>query len=224
MNEQDDHSSQAPLGDRLKQLALTAQQHPKKSRERQRALQRLLSAIQQSGRLCRPRKGQFQGLYQEIYAEAVQRLFAFMCERIDDYNSDKAEVLTWANMLLDRRFFIEASREVMSSLPRGMNPKDVQVVTIEDLDRNNPSEVNPQLTPSLSQEVEQCLAEDPEGIFAATCVNRSDVSFRYLALKRLSGYSWEELAGETGIALPTLSCFYQRWLTRFAPKFKEYLL
>ena len=225
MNEQDDHLSQAPLGDRLKHLVFAAQQHPKKSRERQRALQRLIIAIQQSGKLCRPRRGQFQGFYQDIYAEAVQQLFAFICERIDDYNPQKGEVMTWVNVLLDRRFFIEASREVLPTVYDGVNAKEIHKIDLEDLDRSNPTELNPQLVPSLSEEVARCLEEDPEGIFESTSIaKRSDVSFRYLALQRLAGYSWEDLAQETGIRLPTLSGFYQKWLTRFAPKFKEYLL
>lgn len=225
MNDQDDPLVQPPLGDRLKQLALTAQQHPKKSRERQRALQKLISAIQQSGKLCRPRQGQFQGFYQDIYAEALQRLFAFICERIDDYNTHKGEVMTWVNFLLDKRFFIEASREVLPTVYRGVNAKDIQKVEVEELDRSNPDELNPQLVPSLSEEVARCLEEDPEGVFASTSIaKRPEVSFRYLALQRLAGYSWEELAAETNIVVPTLSCFYQRWLERFADKFKEYLL
>lgn len=225
MNEQDDHLSQAPLGDRLKQLAVTAQQQPKKSRERQRALQRLISAIQQSGKLCRPHRDKFQGFYQDIYAEALQGLFAFICERIDDYDPKKGEVLAWVNVLLDRRFFIAASREVLPTVYGGVNAKEIEKIDIEALDRSNPTELNPQLVPSLSEEVVRCLEEDPEGVFAkASIANRPDVSFRYLALQRLAGYSWEELAEETRTALPTLSGFYQKWLTRFAPKFKEYLL
>lgn len=77
------------LDKQLKLLALEAQRHPRKSPQRQRALARLLSAINQSGKLTRPYRGQFQGFYQDIYAEAQQRLFFYICERIDDYDPQR---------------------------------------------------------------------------------------------------------------------------------------
>ncbi|NEQ26719.1 MAG: sigma-70 family RNA polymerase sigma factor, partial [Microcoleus sp. SIO2G3] len=92
------------------------------------------------------------------------------------------------------------------------------------LDQSNPYELNPQLIPLLSQEVKSCLEEDPEGLFEQACVvNHPAASFQYIALKRLEGYSWQDLSAELDIAVPTLSVFYQRCLTRFAPKLKTYL-
>jgi hypothetical protein len=225
MNHQDNGSDQSPLDDRLKHLAIEAQQHPPKSQARQRALSRLLNAISQSKRLSRPRRGQFQELYEEIYAEAVQRLFAYVCEKIDRYSPDRGEVLQWVNFLLNQRFFIEASREVLPVVFQGIDPKQIQRITIDDLDRNNPSEVNPQLIPSLSQEVMQCLEDDPEGLFQAAYVaNFPNANFQVLALRRLTGYSWQEISSELNISAQTLSSFYQRSLIKFTPKFKEYLL
>lgn len=213
------------LDDHLKQLAHHAQQHPAKSRERQRAFAKLISAIQKSKKLARPQAGQFQGFYHNIYAEALQRLFAYICDRIDDYSPERGEVLQWVNFLLSRRFFTEASRDVMPTVYKGMDAKTAKFVTIEDLDRNNPDEVNPQLTPSLSQELEQVLEEDPEEIFRKTCiVGHPKANFQVLAIRRLSGFSWQEISSELGVAVPTLSGFYQRCLVRFAPKLKEYLM
>lgn len=48
------------INQQLKQLALEAQQHPAKTKQRQQALTKLLKAIQQSGQLMRPRSGEFQ--------------------------------------------------------------------------------------------------------------------------------------------------------------------
>lgn len=216
---------QPSLDERLKQLALAAQQAPAKSRDRQRALAQLIGALQRSNKLVRPQAGQFHGFYQDIYAEALQRLFAHVCDRIDEYQAERGEVLQWANFLLSRRFFVQASRDVMPTVYKGMDPKSVKHLTLEDLDRNNPADVNPQLMPSMSQEVEQVLEEDPEGLFQNACIaNHPQANFRALAIKRLSGFSWQEISAEWGIAIPTLSSFYQRCLVRFTPKFKEYLL
>jgi DNA-directed RNA polymerase specialized sigma24 family protein len=225
MNEDtDEPSSQFSLDQQLKQMAIAAQQQPPKSKARQRALARLVSALQRSKKLARPRVGQFQGMYQEIYAEALQRLFAHVCEKIDSYSPERAEVLQWVNFLLNRQFFIEASREVFPIGFGGVNPKSVKRLTLEDLDRNNPSEVNPQLVPLPSQQVWQCLEEDPEGLFQQTCIDGyPHATFQLLAIKRLDGYSWQDLAVELGISIPTLSSFYQRCLKKFAPRLKAYL-
>jgi DNA-directed RNA polymerase specialized sigma24 family protein len=213
------------LDDRLRQLALEAQGQLSKSRERQRTLAVFLRTIQKSGKLTRPQRGQFQGLYQEIYAEALQRLFSYICEHIEDYNPERGEVLQWVNFLLSRRFFIEASREVMPTVYKGMDPKSIKRMTLEDLDRSNPSEVNPQLTPSISQEVEQLLAEDPKNVFSKTWIhNHPEASFQVVAMKRLAGFSWQEISSELEISIPTLSSFYQRCLTRFTDMFREYLI
>lgn len=225
MNKSDEQPSLSNLDAQLKQLAIAAQQYPKQSKQRQLALTRLLTALTQSRKLIRPRRDQFQGLYEEIYLDAVQRLFSYVAEKIDIYNPQRGEVLQWANFLLNQRFFIEASRELLPTVYKGMDPRQIMRLTLEDLDRKNPSELNPHLTPSLSQEVEQCLMEDPDGIFAGTyIVDRPDANFRFLALQRFAGYSWQELSTELRISIPTLSSFYQRCLTKFAAKFKDYLL
>lgn len=224
MNERDERLEQPQLDDRLRQLAIAAQHHPQGSSARRRALTELISVMQQSGRLSRPRRGQFPMLYEEIYAEALQRLFSFICERIDYYNPQKGEVLQWVNFLLNQRFFIEASRDYLPTVYKGMDARSVKRLTLESLDQSNPYELNPQLIPHLSQEVKDCLEEDPEGLFAQTSIaNHPAASFQYLALKRLEGYSWQDLSVELKIAIPTLSSFYQRCLTRFAPKLKIYL-
>jgi DNA-directed RNA polymerase specialized sigma24 family protein len=218
-------SSRVDLVDpELKQLAIAAQRQPPHSRLRQRALAQLIEAIQRSGKLVQPRRSQFQGFYDEIYAEAIQRLFSHLCEKIDTYQPQRGEVLQWLNFLLDRQFFIEASRDVLPTLPKGVDPRNFTRLTLEDLDRSNPSEVNPQLVPLPSQQVWQCLQEDPEGAFSATHIDRYPAAnFQFLALQRLGGYSWQELATELGIGVPTLSSFYQRCLTKFGPQLKAYL-
>jgi|GEM_PF-304600 len=211
------------LDERLKRLALEAQQHPPNGKPRQRALAKLLQAIQQSEKLVYPHQGQFQGFYEEIYAEALQRLFAFICEQIDRYNPEK-EVLQWVNLLLEQQFFIEASQEILPRLPNGVKRGNLTSLTIEDMDRNHLHSANPQLTPLLTEEVIQCLAEDPEGIFQAACVaDNPAANFRYLAMSRSAGYTWRELSVELGMRISTLSSFYKRSLTRFAPRIREYL-
>lgn len=207
------------LNQRLKQLAIAAQQHPPKSQNRQLALNELINLLRQSGQLCRPYQGQFSGLHQEIYAEALQRLFLHVCERIDSYNPER-EVLQWTNFLLKKRFFIEASRELMITAS-----KEVKRRNLDELDKSMPDKINSHVTPLISQEVIQCLEEDPEGIFQAShVVNFPEANFKFLAQQLIAGYTWKEISMELGVGIPTLSSFYQRSLTKFADKFREYLL
>jgi hypothetical protein len=56
-------------------------------------------------------------VYEEIYAEAQQRLFLHLCEKIDQYNPE-LEVMQWANFLMRRRFFIEASHDLTPVIPK----------------------------------------------------------------------------------------------------------
>lgn len=224
MNSSAERLEQPQLDNHLRQLALIAQKQPKGSTARQKALTDLIGTLMRSRKLCRPRQGQFRMLYEDIYAEALQRLFSFVCERIDDYSTQRGEVLQWVNFLLSRRFFIEASRDYLPVVYKGMDARSVKRLTLEQLDQSSPIDLNPQLIPSLSQEVKACLIEDPERLFQqAHVADNPAANFRYLALKRLDGYSWKDLSAEFGIPVPTLSSFYRRYLARFAPTLKNYL-
>jgi hypothetical protein len=61
---------------------VAAQQHLPNTTQQQRSLTQLVSVIYQSRKLVRPYQGQFPGVYEEIYAEAQQRLFLHLCEKI----------------------------------------------------------------------------------------------------------------------------------------------
>lgn len=217
--------SEISLDEQLQQLVETAQQHPPNSRARKKALAKLIRALQNSNQLTRPRQGQFQGFYEEIYREALQRLFTYVCDRIDDYSPERGRVLQWVNFLLGRRFFIEASREVLPVVPKGVDARAVTRLSIDDLDVSDPSELNFQLAPSLSEELKHYIREDPDDLFSKTYVGQqSDANFQYIALQRLEGYSWKELSAELNLGISTLSSFYQRCVIRFAPKCKQDLI
>ena len=209
----------------LQELALQAQQYPAKSVQQRLALTKLIHTLKKSGQLTRPKSGSFSGMYEAIYEEALQRLFVHICSRIDTYNPTRGKVIQWANFLLSRRFFIEASRDILPTLPKGVNPKEVIRLSIDELDRHNPSDLNPCLIPSAGEELRRYIEEDPDGQLAAVHVeNHPTVTFQWLVLKRLDGFSWKELSVELGIRIPTLSSFYQRTLKKFTSKFRDYLL
>ncbi|WP_017741761.1 hypothetical protein, partial [Scytonema hofmannii] len=97
----------------LKELALKAQQYSLGTKARRIALSKLVDGIYRSSKLCHPYKGQFPE-YEYIYEEAVQDLFLYLCKNIDQYDSQYGEFITWVNMLLSQRFFLEAVSKIVS--------------------------------------------------------------------------------------------------------------
>ncbi|WP_413160028.1 hypothetical protein ACL6C3_16540 [Capilliphycus salinus ALCB114379] len=191
----------------LKQLALTAQQHPRRSRSRRLALTRLTQELLNSGRLCHPRPSQFPDRYQEIYEIAVQNLMLYICTNIDRYNPDKAPVMRWVNFLLEIRFFPEAVREVMGKKNQTIQPN---------WDGGNTS-------PSLSDLVRESIEEDSNGIFASKSIRGyPQANFKELFRRRIvEEESWEKISTDLGIKISTLSDFYQRCIKQFSVEIKN---
>ncbi|GET44335.1 sigma-70 family RNA polymerase sigma factor [Microseira wollei] len=200
------------LNEQLKQLARAAQQQPPLTLLRQLALRKLVNGILTSGRLCRPQPGQFSGVYEDIYDEAVQELLLYICQNIDKYNPERGEVMAWVNVLLERRFFKEA-------IPKIMDKQDIQRMSLSDLDEIAPPESNPCLT----EIIKQCIELDPENLFKKEHIeNHPRANFQALARRRLLGKSWKEIAAEFELKISTVSRFYDRCLTKFSAKIKEY--
>lgn len=116
------------LDEQLLRLTVKAQQHPHRSPERQIILKQWVNLVLHSGKLYRPRQGEFPGIYDDIYNEALQDLLLFVCQNIDKYDPERASVMTWLNMLMTRRFFRDAIAKVLGR-------KEVQLLDLEAIDR-----------------------------------------------------------------------------------------
>lgn len=207
-----DKAQNNELDEQLKQLAISAQQHPPLTKQRQLALTQLVNGILQSGRLCRPYRGQFQGVYEEIYDEAVQQLLLYVCQNIDRYDSERSSVVGWVNALLERRFFKNA-------IPEILDKPGVQKMSISELDNLAP----PQEPPDLSAMLKECIESDPENMFKEEHVeNHPAANFQALAKRRIAGQSWKDISAEFGLKIPTVSSFYYRCLNKFGYYIKEY--
>lgn len=200
------------LDEQLEQLAFIAQQHPQGTPKRQLALGQLVGAILTSGRLCHPQRGKFTYRYEEIYEEARQDLMFYVCQNIEKYNPERGGVMTWCNVLLERRFFREA-------IPKVLDKPDIQKMTLSDLDNF----ALPEESASLTEVLQECVALDPENLFKSSYIeNHPQANFQILTLQRLAGKSWKDISESFGIKLPTISSFYYRCLNRFADYLKEY--
>lgn len=199
----------------LMHLAIAAQQHPPRSKERQRALTKLLQKIQLIRRLCRPVRPQHAEHYSEIYEIALQKLFLEICQQIDNYHPERGPVMRWANFLLEKRCFNQAVAEYYGN-------KKLQVEYFED--ESSIPDINTEKKPLLSEEVRSYIETDPENICRSfhhpTFTN---LNFQDLAQRRLNGQKWKDISAELNIKISTLSDFYQRSLKEIAPKIKLYL-
>jgi DNA-directed RNA polymerase specialized sigma24 family protein len=202
--------------EQLRQLAVTAQQHPSLSSGRQSALRSLVQAVLNSGRLCHPQRGKFSGSYHDIYDEALQELMLFICQNIDRYNPERGTVMAWVNMLLERRFFREA-------IPRVLGKQDVQRVTLDDLE--NLIAAPPDEPEMLADKLKACIELDPDGLLKAEHIkDHPAANFQMLLRRRVSGDSWKAIADEFDLKIPTVSSFYYRCLTKFAARLKDYCI
>lgn len=203
--------------DQLKQLALEAQQHPARSPQRQHALAQLIEAIRRSGRLARPHRSKFTPtFYDLLYEEAVNQTLTYVCRKIETYDSERGtaqKFMNWVNFRLDRQI-IECRRD--------FDEQDVQELpNLNDLEAIAAPNPEP---PSLAHEVQDYIAADPEGVFRSTHIrHHPEAHFQAIALARLADRSWEDIACEFTIKVPTLSSFFQRCCEKFAPQFQRLL-
>ena len=203
----------------LQKLALQAQEQSLSTTARRIALSKLIDAIYRSRKLVRPYKGQFQGVYEHIYQEAIQDLFLYICTNIDKYDSKRGEFITWINMLLSRRFFKEAIPKVIGKT----NEMKVENSVLENLE-GTVFEKGENQEDYISQveKIRKYIEIDPKGIFREAHVRKyPQVNFQAIAIKRWSGISWKDISDEFNIPIPTLSSFYQRTLEKFRSELRD---
>ena len=201
------------LNQKLQALVLAALRCQPLTPEQQAALRQLVNAIWQSGRLCRPQRGNFPGIYEDIYAEAQQDLFLYICQNLHKYNPERGTVMNWINMLLERRFFKEA-------IPKVLGKPDMKRVCLSDLENL----AMPEDTKSLTDALKEIIEADPDNLFQSAHIRDCpDATFQALCLRRLSNHSWKRIAAEFDVSISTASNFLKRCLDKFAPDLKKYL-
>ena len=69
------------------------------------------------------------------------------------------------------------------------------------------------------------LQEDPEGLMKEKRIDKPPhPTFQDLAwAKYVEDKTWQEIARQTGLCVPTLSSFFQRTLRKLTPYFQKYL-
>ncbi|MEG3926060.1 hypothetical protein [Microcoleus sp. D3_18a_C4] len=191
----------------LRYLADEAQSHPAGSKERQIVLTRLMDAIERSNKLVRPYRNSWPSdVYEELYSEARVRIFEYICQNIDTYDS-RRPVMGWVNYFLNFRFL-----DVVDPYRREINRKDKLL-------SYNYLENMPSPAPDFfddSEMLRRFIEEDPEGIFRNTSLkSRPDITLQDVVLARLDDLTWEAIGDKFGITPQTLSSFLQRNLSKY---------
>jgi DNA-directed RNA polymerase specialized sigma24 family protein len=195
------------LDKKLEELALTAQKSPVKSLSRQIALTKLMQSIQESGSFgCRK-----YNYSDDIYNEALQETWLYICRKIENYKPEVGKVLAWVNFILDKRFKDAIKRKTKNSFKSLDEPiymgGDSEATHLTLLDT-----IEQQQTESDDAKMlKEILSEDLQGVFSQEHIkHHPEANFKEIVLRRLAQQSWKEMSIEWGIAIPTLSSFYRR--------------
>jgi hypothetical protein len=175
-------------------------QHPQGSLERKKGLNQIILQIQQSGKL-------FGGYYMYNYAEALQETWGFFCRHFCRFDPDKATVFTWLNNHLKYRLkdeWEEYIKHQKNCIPPIIKDNGEVIDPLESLiARPEP--------PPILEEIHQWLHQQEAQLRRVHVRGRPDINCYVLIQQRLPPeISWSVLAPEYGVAIATLSNFYQR--------------
>lgn len=203
------------LSQSLSQLVQEACQHPHGSRERQKKLTTIIRLV--NSRLWHENT--------PYYEDALQETWMYFCRNICDGNSgkvydpDKASVVTWLNNYLKWRLkdgLIRTSKEKQQIVTPSVDENN----HIIDWIANLPAKEN---VPPILEEIEKWAMEDSQNSLRSIHVrNHPQITAQMLIIKRLPPETeWSQLAEEYGVAVGTLSSFYQRKCKPLLRKFSQ---
>lgn len=185
------------------QLVKETCQHPRGSIERQKGLHQIILLIQQTGKLNWA-KGMPDG------EEALQQTWLYFCRNLCEpttteqpYNSEKGSVIAWLNGYLKFRLKDNSIPDKNRIYPK-LDENG------EELDPIHLIPANPEPPPIL-EEIQAWLKQEAHNLRRIHVENRPDINCLVLIERRLPPKtSWDDLSQEFGVAISTLSGFYQR--------------
>lgn len=171
--------------------------------ERQRRLNPLIYAMQQSGKIWRGGGS----IDLDGYEEALQKTWLYFCKNIDAYDPDKAQVLTWFNNYLRYRIK-DYNIEQWEEAKRRMSSRETsEPGEFGDLIERIPDRGD---IPPILEQVRGWLETEPL-LLTIHLRQRPDVHCQMLLLRRLPPETpWKALSQEFKVPIPTLSNFYQQ--------------
>lgn len=205
------------LDEQLRQLIAEACSHPPGSTKRQRILTKIYRAVMKSGKLRKENA--------PYYADALQKTWLYFCRNLcqantgEQYDPARSSVTVWLNAYLKRRlqdFHIDAQKQ---KAERAFDRISESGEIINAVD-NIPSAPD---IPLMLEEIRAWAETDKDGELRRNHIKgHSTVTCQVLILRRLPPEaSWETLAEEFALPMPTLCNFYRRQCKPRLRKFGE---
>lgn len=209
--------------DALEQRVLEIQKLPRGSDKRRIVLNRVINDIEKSDKLfC---QGRFNYPKETgVYDEALWETLLYISHKIDEYDPNKAKVMTWVNRILEYKFK-EAIKKYKKRLERAIKELSLDAPVGKDFDTPLSETIaQPEAKSLLCDRLYDCIDRDPEGLFSERHIrDRPEANFRAMALRFFNGESRRAIADGWGISEQTIYAFVRRSCQKFAPKFREYL-
>ncbi|WP_242045687.1 MULTISPECIES: hypothetical protein [unclassified Calothrix] len=219
----------------LRQLVYAAQNHPQKSAEQRKILNKLIAKIQSSGKLKKFVEWRQKLTYfPDIYSEAEANTYLEICKDIEDYRPEHP-VMAWVNQIFTWRFH-DVRRQYR---------RRTQILSLDELDSRNSgsdkpvskelSRVQNEIKDKLISETEDELElsttksfvnNDPEGLLQNTYIgDDKNANLQKVILMRLDNEKWEDISQKLGHPIARLSELYQRNIKKrkIIDYFRKYL-
>ena len=194
------------LDAQLKDLVAQACSCAAKSAKRQMVLQQLHYLVTNSNRLWRASEA--------YYTDALQDMWEYCLQHLEDYDPDRAGVITWLDVNL-RRFLQRYRDRHQRNLKR--HQSSVQTQDGETLNPIDRVPARPDVSPALEMfnRTLDWLHADPEGVLQKTCFRkRADINAQVLIAKRFPDkIPWKAIATEFNLSpaeATDLPKFYNR--------------
>ena len=192
------------LAEKMRQLALKAQNNPSNSVARRKALNSLVKLIQGSGLLSRQQSWSQLPNFEEIYQEAVNDALVKFCKDIDKY-SPQYPVMAWVNHIFRWCFLDAVSRYRERTQICSFDEEAAEERLFKDLlegEGQSKEDIN------LFRDF---IESDPEGILRDLHIRRDrNTNLQRILIFLCEGREWRDISIKSGHPIPTLSSFYQR--------------
>ncbi|WP_413166853.1 sigma-70 family RNA polymerase sigma factor [Capilliphycus salinus ALCB114379] len=189
----------------LRQLVAEACTYPPESVERRQRLNQIIRKIMRSGKLWRESS--------DYYNDALQETWEYCCEHLEEYDPERASVITWLDNHLKKRLRTWRDRKYRQ-LNRQISPSHTEPDFTDPIER---IAAEPDIQPALEiwEETTEWVNNDPERVLSKTCFrNCPHINCQVLFLKRFpSETPWNDIASDfdlTPAETKDLPKFYNR--------------
>ncbi|MUG91048.1 hypothetical protein F7734_00430 [Scytonema sp. UIC 10036] len=239
--------AQSQSGEKLQHLAIEVQQATPLSPQRQRGLTKLIQEIWKQptiGILKKSLRNRYwslpNGLYEDLFNEALQETLVAMSRHIDNYQSQKSSFINWICGLLKNKFsdvYHKDSKKGIRLIPgcknkNNDNYKEKRVLSLDELEEfiaenliSNHRADGKNNSSSDCDRLRELLINDPDNIFKTAHVRgKPHASFQNIAIAiYVEGKNMQQLSTELSIPYSTLDCFFKRKLKKLETYFQENL-